>query len=886
MSKTTSNAIAYYSKDFKYVIERTPTKNTKKEHVWKLYTREGYGSDKMSMSDFIKVSKKNQPKEYAEVIGKATEMTDKHGVSGQNMLLRKGYVDSNSDKARDYMIFVNDNGITPMERGAKSSGFPPMGNFEAKHNWILNSGDLKNADIMNAAGGMNKEQIKELMHVIKRTRYADKKGFTPQERKHLDETHDYKSIQIVLAQLLANGNYKVGHGLDWNEGKKSIASATDKRYKKAVANAIFKMYTEDGSPELGYSMKKNDIQTYLSKILTHEPLEMLNKKPELNMDDDPVKTLMKGPLAGSSLAGVPIDSFLNTAVRRSQPHLQQGVARIIYDHMQDPVMRKKFGMTSDSKSVMPSNPDNLDQLQRYFNSDYLAHKGWYDEAITREFKEVSAKAFAGQAAGDKDVKIMGLNLARKPGETEARMTALFEERDEELMTLLDGGSDREHIRQYIINKVMLGDPKQPKHYETYVKYRDPDWIKYELGKNDDSIYTGWGMLPGVLGPSKDNLHTAYQGLENQHRLDDLTARMRKKLSNPTLTKGQVMGYLGDMNKMSKTKSISEGLAKEGFDSDTVVDLITYNMVHALPGGVPATVADRSAGIGPKGDGDPGSSTKYSAAAGSLHPDPADGSTIPSSGGGPGGSGGGKKAPEGPAFEEPVRNRERTMEDQDKEPRAPGLGWDEKQALHNKTIDRLALRSTKYGLADSEDLDRTPVQIQQEAQAWKTFQYIKPGFGLVPKNGRNVLYEQNCRQERNQFREPLLAVGDQVALPGNDIPIENQPNRAQVPLSRESIVINYLAEQLAEKNKAVYESINGGAILPNQQNDVSSIDRTELLRDRPRGDVFNPVYQEGQLGQKRKCMPVYDALQVKGAKTDQFRSVFDRRPDYLGRFTHR
>ena len=50
--------------------------------------------------------------------------------------------------------------------------------------------------------------------------------------------------------------------------------------------------------------------------------------------------------------------------------------------------------------------------------------------------------------------------------------------------------------------------------------------------------------------------------------------------------------------------------------------------------------------------------------------------------------------------------------------------------------------------------------------------------------------------------------------GNDIPQVNQPFRAETPLSRQSILVNLLAEELIRTNKELIDGRRGGAPIIN------------------------------------------------------------------------
>ena len=202
--------------------------------------------------------------------------------------------------------------------------------------------------------------------------------------------------------------------------------------------------------------------------------------------------------------------------------------------------------------------------------------------------------------------------------------------------------------------------------------------------------------------------------------------------------------------------------------------------------------------------------------------------------------------------------------------------DERIMLHEKQINRLALGPLKLGLESGDDLVLSDEQIEKEEKSWnKILQYIEPGYGLVEKGKRNVLYEGNLKREANKFKGPLLAVSSQQELPGNDIPsfFHGSKIRAEAKTANE-LVIDILKRELYQTTLELAKAKRGGSALP----DVYNTDRTESNKTRPKGDVFEPIHTEGNKGHKRKMLPAYD----KG-ETTQMRSVFDRRVDR--RFIH-
>jgi hypothetical protein len=200
----------------------------------------------------------------------------------------------------------------------------------------------------------------------------------------------------------------------------------------------------------------------------------------------------------------------------------------------------------------------------------------------------------------------------------------------------------------------------------------------------------------------------------------------------------------------------------------------------------------------------------------------------------------------------------------------------KQAMHNRVIDRLALRSS-YGIQGSDDLKESEEELKRQDEVWKTFQNIQPGFGQIKKGKRNVLVEQNNQNERIQYKKPMLNVGSQDQLPGNSMSIEDLPLKQQA-YDKRSILIDLLAERLVEKNKEIMLSIRGGDTGRGIQHDIADDDYSGLNRKRPRNDVLVPKFDTKKM---RTMLPVYD-----NGATTTMTSVFDRQPDHIKRFTHR
>jgi len=208
--------------------------------------------------------------------------------------------------------------------------------------------------------------------------------------------------------------------------------------------------------------------------------------------------------------------------------------------------------------------------------------------------------------------------------------------------------------------------------------------------------------------------------------------------------------------------------------------------------------------------------------------------------------------------------------------------------HNRTIDSLALGPTKYGgIQGSDALNENKAEIRKQNELWKSFQDIRPGFGLVSKGGSNVLFQDNLHRE-NQIvnKQPLLNVGSADELPGNNIPIINQPFREQA-LTNDQILIDLLAERLVDQNRFIAESIRGGSIGHGQFNDVANNDRTGFNRKRPIGDVFVPVLINPMDCKKLKptFVDAFDKAGFEGGNT-KMTSVFDRVPDFYKKYTGR
>jgi len=195
------------------------------------------------------------------------------------------------------------------------------------------------------------------------------------------------------------------------------------------------------------------------------------------------------------------------------------------------------------------------------------------------------------------------------------------------------------------------------------------------------------------------------------------------------------------------------------------------------------------------------------------------------------------------------------------------------------IDRIALRS-RYGIQGSNALDESEAEMRRQDELWKKFQEIKPGHGLVNRStGRNVLYEHNIRNEQIQQKTPLLNTGSARNLPGNDIPIVNQPIK-QVPLNKDAILVELLVEKLAQQKEEISLNARGGAKGKAVEHDIANIDKTGENKKRPRKDVFIPVLQEGNKKQ-RVFLKTTDGL-----GNSEFVSPFDRQPDHLRRYTMR
>ena len=239
------------------------------------------------------------------------------------------------------------------------------------------------------------------------------------------------------------------------------------------------------------------------------------------------------------------------------------------------------------------------------------------------------------------------------------------------------------------------------------------------------------------------------------------------------------------------------------------------------------------------------------------------------------------ATEEPVLEENVNSDNTVTDNQALDRVIPG-------EQHNRTIDALALGPTKYGgLQGSDALNESTAEITKQNELWKSFQDIRPGFGLVSKGGSNVLFQDNLHREKQIVnKQPLLNVGSADALPGNNIPIINQPFREQA-LTKDQILIDLLAERLVDQNRFIAESIRGGSIGNGQFNDVANNDRTGFNRKRPIGDVFVPVLQNPMDCKKLKptFLDAFDKAGFEGGNT-KMTSVFDRVPDFYKKYTGR
>jgi len=159
--------------------------------------------------------------------------------------------------------------------------------------------------------------------------------------------------------------------------------------------------------------------------------------------------------------------------------------------------------------------------------------------------------------------------------------------------------------------------------------------------------------------------------------------------------------------------------------------------------------------------------------------------------------------------------------------------------------------------------------------------------LIQKGRSNVLFNDNERHKKIVNKQPLLNVGSPQSLPGNDIPLINNPLR-QRALTKEQIIIDMLAQRLVDQNKIIAESVHGGSIGGGQLNDVANNDRTGLNNKRPRNDVFIPVFQNPMDTSKRRKPIFINAFDNAGFEGGNTRMVspFDRMPDFYKKYTGR
>ena len=388
------------------------------------------------------------------------------------------------------------------------------------------------------------------------------------------------------------------------------------------------------------------------------------------------------------------------------------------------------------------------------------------------------------------------------------------ETNEDFQKLLQTGASNNNIIDFVIDNVVLEGLHKSK--QKYHENKGEDEIDLIELKNVKKVIPGWVDIiqraaTGQGRPIKPDLYYSLSRPENSFRLNDIVEAMS---THKKTNREEVLGMLKNMREKEIDRSRSQTMVDNGYDNDDVVKMLNKD-VHLL------TEDDMY-----------------------------------------------KKEENGKEKEE---EEELEVNRVPQDEAHPELGQDDEQiALHDRAIDRLALRSTKYGIESGDDLQMTSAEIKKEAEAWKTMHYVAPGYGLIDKGKRNVLFEGNQNREKIAFKKPLLSVGEQSGMRGNDIPQVNQPFRAETPLSRQSILVNLLAEELVRTNKELIEARRGGAPIIN---DMYDEDRTELNHSRPLGDVYQTVFTEGNVGQKRKMLRAYD-----DGKTQRRTSVFERKVD--------
>lgn len=243
------------------------------------------------------------------------------------------------------------------------------------------------------------------------------------------------------------------------------------------------------------------------------------------------------------------------------------------------------------------------------------------------------------------------------------------------------------------------------------------------------------------------------------------------------------------------------------------------------------------------------------------------------------------APEEPLPEPPVETN-RVSETPEKAPKPD----DERILLHENVINRVSLKSTKFGMESGDDLKKSPEEIKKEERVWyKTLQHVDPGFGLLQK-GRNVIYEQNLRRDANNLKGPLLAVGSRDELKGITPPATSSfhpsPKALRAPegplrapgRSADELVIDLLKRELLSTTMQLSKALREPGA-PGMHDEADNQDRTEKNSKRPSKDIFEPVLREGNVGHKRKLMPAYDLA----GRTHKMQSVFERGIDK--RFVH-
>lgn len=168
------------------------------------------------------------------------------------------------------------------------------------------------------------------------------------------------------------------------------------------------------------------------------------------------------------------------------------------------------------------------------------------------------------------------------------------------------------------------------------------------------------------------------------------------------------------------------------------------------------------------------------------------------------------------------------------------------------------------------------EIESEKKRWfKILQYVEPGYGLVSKGKKNVLYNQNLVREARRLQGPLLATSQDQMVAHADYPNFPGSKLRQEARNPDEMMVDLLKRELYQTQNELTKLKRGGSAIKDV---ADNQDKTELNKSRPRNDVFEPVIREGNVGQKRKLLPAYD-----NGRNTKMRSVFDRGIDK--RFIH-